>query len=128
MALTQAGMTKLPTINDYFFNTTFTMTNNNESVSQSDFVTGAPRTNMHTPSYIYVYTTFSFAVIFFVGVSGNILVSAVVGRNRSMRSSTNVFLVNLSMADLMVLVACMPTGLAELYCQDAWYLGSLMCK
>jgi hypothetical protein len=41
-----------------------------------------------------------------------------------LRSSTNLFLLNLSVADLLVLAVCTPTSLLEIATRkDAWILG-----
>ena len=45
-----------------------------------------------------------------------------------MRTATNMFLANLSVADLLVLLICMPSALLELHSRDAWHLGAAMCK
>ena len=80
------------------------------------------------PMYIYICVTVFYSLIFTFGVLGNILVLVVVYRNRDMRNSTNMFLVNLSLADLMVLLVCMPLALMEFYTKDVWYLGEGMCE
>ncbi|CAM1325991.1 Ethr (predicted) [Pycnogonum litorale] len=64
-----------------------------------------------------------------IGTSGNIMVPVVVWSNRDMRNSTNIFLVNLSIADLLILVICVPTVLVEIHSQpETWILGKIMCK
>ena len=45
-----------------------------------------------------------------------------------MRSSTNLYLANLSVADLLVLLICLPSGLAEFHSQEEWFLGDIICK
>lgn len=46
-----------------------------------------------------------------------------------MRNSTNIFLVNLSVADLCVLLICTPTVLVEVNSgPEIWLLGEHMCK
>uniref|UniRef100_A0A1A9Z9J1 Thyrotropin-releasing hormone receptor n=1 Tax=Glossina pallidipes TaxID=7398 RepID=A0A1A9Z9J1_GLOPL len=46
-----------------------------------------------------------------------------------MRNSTNIFLTNLSIADLLVLLVCTPTVLVELNTKpETWALGPEMCK
>ncbi len=47
---------------------------------------------------------------------------------RDMRTSTNIFLVNLSIADLLVLLVCTPTALIEMiHHPDRWILGPWLC-
>ncbi|XP_070540741.1 QRFP-like peptide receptor [Ptychodera flava] len=73
-------------------------------------------------------TTSFYVLIFLLGIVGNILVLFVVCCNKDMRSSTNYFLVNLSVADLLVLLVCMPVALLETYVIKPWLLGEAMCK
>ena len=68
-----------------------------------------------------------YAVVFVVGLTGNALVVYVVWRNAHMRTVTNLFIVNLSVADLMVIAICLPaTALIDI--TETWYLGLAMCK
>ena len=53
-----------------------------------------------------------YSVIFTVGLVGNSLVIIVVIKCRHMRTVTNMFLMNLSIGDLLVVVVCMPFSLA----------------
>ena len=81
------------------------------------------------PFYLRTTSTLLSALILFIGIVGNILVPIVVWRNKDLRSSTNIFLVNLSVADLLVLLVCMPTSLVELHSKpEVWILGATMCK
>ncbi|GFQ93521.1 hypothetical protein TNCT_451021 [Trichonephila clavata] len=42
------------------------------------------------------------------GTAGNVLVATVVWKTKELRNSTNLFLINLSVADLLVLLVCVP--------------------
>ena len=55
----------------------------------------------------------AYALVFFLGVIGNALVIAVVVRYPSMQSVTNVFIANLAIADLLVVVICLPVNLIQ---------------
>ncbi|XP_046383785.1 neurotensin receptor type 1-like isoform X1 [Ischnura elegans] len=81
------------------------------------------------PPYIKTTSTLLCAIILGVGVAGNVMVPLVILRSRDMRNSTNVFLVNLSVADLLVLLLCTPTLLVEVHSRpEVWVLGPHMCK
>ncbi|XP_068201234.1 thyrotropin-releasing hormone receptor-like [Palaemon carinicauda] len=68
-------------------------------------------------------------ILMVVGVTGNVLVPIVVMRTRDLRSSTNLLLVNLAAADLLVLMVSLPTALTELHSKpETWVLGEHMCK
>ncbi|XP_072041349.1 cholecystokinin receptor-like [Amphiura filiformis] len=76
---------------------------------------------------ILVFASITYGLLFFFGVSGNALVAFVIWKNADMRSSTNYFLVNLCIADLMVLIFCIPSGLLETFKPMEWVLGPAMC-
>ena len=80
------------------------------------------------PLYLLIYCTLFYVLIFIVGVFGNLLVIYVINRNPDMKTPTNYFLVNLSIADLLVILVCMPTALVDIYSKEVWYLGPFMCK
>jgi hypothetical protein len=50
-------------------------------------------------------------VVFVVGLIGNSCVIAVVYRSPRMRTVTNFFIVNLAVADVLVIVFCLPATL-----------------
>ena len=50
-------------------------------------------------------------ITFLVGLVGNSLVCFAIWRNKNMRTVTNIFIVNLSVADLAVIIVCLPSTL-----------------
>ncbi|XP_074640290.1 growth hormone secretagogue receptor type 1-like [Tubulanus polymorphus] len=84
--------------------------------------------NVDIPVSLTIAVTFMFVFVLVFGIIGNILVIFVIALNKDMRNSTNLFLVNLTVADLLVLIVCTPIGLQEFYNKDIWYLGEVMCK
>ncbi|XP_015910931.1 QRFP-like peptide receptor [Parasteatoda tepidariorum] len=88
---------------------------------------GPPYTEL--PSYIRITATAVCAVILAFGTVGNVLVATVVWKFKELRNSTNLFLMNLSVADLLVLLVCVPPALVELHSMpEVWLLGEGMCK
>ena len=69
-----------------------------------------------------------YSLILLVGVTGNILVIVIVMKYRDMRNATNLLLMNLSVADLFLLVFCIADGYQHLYGKDKHRLGRFMCK
>ena len=80
------------------------------------------------PLYIMVCVSIVYIAIFIMGVVGNCLVVIVIWRNPDMRTTTNFFLVNLSVADLLVLLVCMPPSFVDLYTKEVWVFGAALCK
>ncbi|CAN7941670.1 unnamed protein product, partial [Ixodes hexagonus] len=68
-----------------------------------------------------------FGAIAVVGFFGNALVVLVVLCNPQMRSTTNILIINLAMADLLFIVFCVPfTGWD--YTLDYWPFGDVWCR
>ncbi|XP_060528388.1 QRFP-like peptide receptor isoform X1 [Cylas formicarius] len=81
------------------------------------------------PNYIRTTSMVFCIIIMCLGVIGNVMVPIVIFKTKDMRNSTNIFLVNLSVADLMVLLVCTPTVLVEVNSKpETWVLGREMCK
>ncbi|XP_048507574.1 thyrotropin-releasing hormone receptor isoform X3 [Athalia rosae] len=81
------------------------------------------------PAYIRNTSMVVCILVMVLGVVGNLMVPLVVLRGKDMRNSTNIFLVNLSVADLCVLLVCAPTVLVEVNSRpEIWALGEHMCK
>ncbi|WAR24535.1 OX1R-like protein, partial [Mya arenaria] len=68
-----------------------------------------------------------FLVVFVVGITGNFLVCYSVWRSRSLKTVTNTFLVNLAVADFLVISICLPVTVVSDVIQS-WFLGIIMCK
>lgn len=65
--------------------------------------------------------------VFIAGIIGNSLVCIAVYRNYTMRNVTNYYIVNLAVADLMVIILCLPsTVLWDV--TETWFLGNYLCK
>lgn len=80
-----------------------------------------------TPGVIEWIIVILYSVIFFVGLLGNGLVCFVVIRVSYMRTVVNIFIVNLAVADFLVLLVCLPPSvLTDI--TESWYLGEVMCK
>ncbi|XP_006001469.1 galanin receptor type 1 [Latimeria chalumnae] len=76
-----------------------------------------------------IITLLIFGLIFTMGVLGNSLVITVLARNKpgKPRSTTNLFILNLSIADLAYLLFCIPFQ-STVYMLDTWVLGAFICK
>ncbi|XP_059175675.1 QRFP-like peptide receptor [Physella acuta] len=85
-------------------------------------------TDIIVPMYITVWVIFANILVFLVGVLGNLLVIIVVLCVREMKTATNLCLMNLSVADLLVLIICQPSSLLEFFYEEIWLIGNVMCK
>ena len=68
-----------------------------------------------------------FAIIFLVGVIGNTALIFTVLRNKSMRNTPNIFVVSLSIGDLLLLLCSVPFA-STLYSVTSWPFGESLCK
>ncbi|XP_035212605.1 thyrotropin-releasing hormone receptor-like, partial [Stegodyphus dumicola] len=103
-----------------YVNSTF-----NESTNHTGPVYLDP--SYYSMNYRIVGTVFQ-GIVFIVGVLGNIMVVIVVWQTRSMHTPTNCYLVSLSIADFMVLIASVPIEILGYYLLgDEWILGRWGC-
>ncbi|XP_065294380.1 neuropeptide SIFamide receptor-like [Dermacentor albipictus] len=80
----------------------------------------------YSPSIVAIFCL-AYTVVFIIGLLGNSFVVAVVARSPRMRTVTNYFIVNLAMADILVVVFCIPATLVGNIFVP-WMLGWFMCK
>uniref|UniRef100_A0A4W4G2I3 Neuropeptide FF receptor 1 n=1 Tax=Electrophorus electricus TaxID=8005 RepID=A0A4W4G2I3_ELEEL len=69
----------------------------------------------------------SYLLIFVICMMGNGVVCFIVLRSKTMRTVTNLFILNLAVSDLLVGIFCMPTTLVDNII-TGWPFGSLVCK
>jgi hypothetical protein len=74
-----------------------------------------------------------YVVLFIMSLVGNILVILVVYRNKSLRNSTNYFIVNMAISDLLVPILVIPRTVKVIISQsEAWDIsgvsGEILCK
>ncbi|XP_041359545.1 orexin receptor type 2-like [Gigantopelta aegis] len=74
----------------------------------------------------WVFTVL-YMFVFLIGITGNLLVCVAVWRNRHLRTTTNIFLVNLAVADFLVIILCLPPSYLQTM-TETWFLGNVMCK
>lgn len=105
-------------------------TNNSDlwatNISTSDTLNGDEVVPVQ--SWVFPFMASIYACIFGVGVTGNVLVILVIARDRRMRNTANYYLISLSVADLMIIVCCLPVAAYEMYTEEVWNLGSALCK
>lgn len=80
--------------------------------------------------YFYLYkvtTPVLFALIMLTGLVGNSLVVCVTLTQRRMRTTVNLFLLNLAFSDLTFLVVCVPFMVYHYYAEN-WLIGEAICK
>lgn len=68
-----------------------------------------------------------YVILFFVSLVGNVFVVWTVYRNRTMRSPTTYYLVNLAICDLMVTLLCVWVHLV-VDLTEGWVFGAFFCK
>ncbi|ELW48641.1 Orexin receptor type 1 [Tupaia chinensis] len=69
----------------------------------------------------------AYVAVFLVALVGNALVCLAVWQNQHMRTVTNYFIVNLSLADVLVTAICLPASLL-VDITESWLFGPALCK
>nr|WOA03697.1 CHH family candidate receptor A34beta2 [Carcinus maenas] len=101
-----------------------------------------PRISMNFSEFGYIYRTttwvpitwrevlklLAYIITFLVSLVGNLLVILVVRYNRNMSSSTNQYLVNLAVADLLVTLVCKWVHLVRHLSHPHYILPAFFCK
>lgn len=98
-------------------------------------IVGKSESSLHFYMFICIYLFIKFCLILiliwlmFKGVLGNIMVVIVVVRARSMKTPTNCYLVSLSIADMITLMAAVPNEIIAYYVLgDQWIWGKIGCN
>jgi len=65
------------------------------------------------PAYMTLLYVVAYSAVFLMGLVGNSLVIIVFVVDRSMRVTTSYFITSLAVADLLVIVLCVPTTLSN---------------
>ena len=68
-----------------------------------------------------------FGLIVLLGIFGNALVIIVVATNAQMRSTTNMLILNLAVADLLFTILCVPSTATD-YVLNSWPFGLVWCQ
>lgn len=109
----------------------------NSSYSNSTNFTNSasgPRCGVYTVTpFSKVSETIGYSLVLIFGVIGNLLVVAIVYRNRSMRTPANYFIANMAFADLIVPIFLVPKKLVWIYHgKNVWLVGGtfgeFLCK
>lgn len=100
----------------------------NASWLNDDEYGGEPTADCCELGYERIIVPVIFCIVVVSGCIGNLLVLVVVVRNREQfTSTTNLFIVNLAVADLFFLVFCVPFH-AVIYTAVGWPFGDAVCK
>ncbi|XP_061706815.1 cholecystokinin receptor-like [Cydia pomonella] len=89
--------------------------------------TGNATRNAPGNAYEWRFILPPYVLIFMLSISGNCLVIATLAYNKTMRTVTNVFLLNLAISDFMLGVFCVPfTLIGQIY--RRFLFGPVLCK
>ena len=81
------------------------------------------------PVFMLVILSVSYGIVFLLALLGNISVIIVVARDKSLHTATNLFLVNMAVADMLVAIFCLPlTLLSNIYTGKCLCRGALECS
>lgn len=76
---------------------------------------------------VMVVVPLFFGMIGILGLAGNSLVVVVVAANSGMRTTTNILIINLAVADLLFVIFCIPFTATD-FVLPYWPFGNVWCK
>lgn len=121
-----ATSSPLQLLNDTIYRCIFNYTTNSTSCNGTE--------TQETPIFpsamervIAIVVPILFGIIVVVGLIGNTLVVIVVACNPLMRSTTNVLIINLAVADLLFIMFCVPFTAFD-YALPYWPFGDVWCR
>jgi hypothetical protein len=79
------------------------------------------------PYFIERLLLIIYAIIFFIGLVGNIMTIIIIKYNTHLRTPTNFYLLNLAVSDLMMLMCNLPLEMIEIHYRE-WPLSIIFCK
>lgn len=77
--------------------------------------------------YVALVVPIIFGFIGIIGLVGNFLVILVVSAEPQMRSTTNLLIINLAIADLLFVIFCIPFTATD-FVLPYWPFGNIWCK
>lgn len=79
------------------------------------------------PLYVVIPMTVLYSVIFFTGVTGNVITCIVIARNKHMHTATNYYLFSLAISDLLLLVSGLPQEMYYIWSRYPYIFGEAFC-
>lgn len=101
-------------------------TNNTTWNNKTELTTGPPSWDVFE-RVVQTTVPVIYGLITLLGLLGNLLVIIVIIMNKKMRSTTNILIFNLAMADLCFILFCVPFTAVE-YAMTTWPFGRIWCK
>jgi hypothetical protein len=103
------------------------MFNTIRNVSMAELVDFVDYKNDHLNSWSSRLFIFIYSTLFVVGLVGNFVVIYFVLFYKRLQTMTNKFITNLSVADLLVIIICIPVT-ASRYVTNKWIFGEIICR
>ncbi len=70
-----------------------------------------------------------FALVILIAFVANIIIILAILRDKSMHTSTYFYIINVNIADILLLISCLPERLTEAFgSNDGFHLGMFTCK
>ena len=95
---------------------------------------GAQPQNCSSPSYFLaskIGQTVAWCLLLVVSLVGNTLIAIIIYKTKTMRTTTNYFILNMAISDLLLPILIFPSSLIELY-EGFWFFsgeqGQAICK
>ncbi|XP_035825968.1 QRFP-like peptide receptor [Aplysia californica] len=99
----------------------------NASDDYSDYYYNYDDSVSYIPLTELIPNALGYGLTLVLGLTGNLLVIISVAKYRRMHNVTNIFLLSLASADLLLVTACVPVKFARFF-SFTWQLGKVLCK
>uniref|UniRef100_A0AAY4DJZ3 Neuropeptide Y receptor type 1 n=1 Tax=Denticeps clupeoides TaxID=299321 RepID=A0AAY4DJZ3_9TELE len=76
---------------------------------------------------LFIVMAVAYSAVALLGVVGNLILVAVIARQREMHNVTNILIANLSLSDLLMAIVCLPFTFIYTF-MDHWVFGGMLCK
>ena len=86
-----------------------------------------PELLIKIPAWEFVVKIIMYTVVIVIALLGNSLIIIIVWRNKRMRTTTNYYIVNLAVSDLLITCSCTWVNLVD-DLTHGWVLGQFFCK
>lgn len=100
--------------------TSFNETNQNFVNTSDDYDYNLDESMLYLPKVEFILICIFYGLTLLLGLVGNVLVIISVARFKKMQNVTNIFLLSLATADLLVVLICVPIKVS--FCISSYYL------
>ena len=93
----------------------------------SENLTLSDEDDIFYPPSLVIPITVVYAIIFLIGVVGNVSTCIVISCNKSMHTATNYYLFSLAISDMLLLISALPPEMYRIWSPTTYIFGEAFC-